>query len=72
MNIWDLEYSLIPASNWTPTILSKFPENIQDHLNLHYNDGPIGIGWHEEVGWYCLASGQGPFVVWNERGEVAV
>jgi len=31
--------------------------------------GPAGLGFHPELGWFVLCSGQGPFLAWSQRGD---
>lgn len=64
-NIHELERHMIPPDAWSGYILSKFPKDVQDELVS--KTSPMGIGHHNEIGWYCLGAGQGPFLIWAEK-----
>ena len=64
--IYELEDELIPSDKWDKELLSHFPEHIQESLS---GDKPVmlGLGYREDVGYFCLAAGQGPHLIWNEK-----
>lgn len=74
-----LEASLIPGNEWTEEKITNFPEDVQTKIRLcippYLKDDsgkailphPTGIGHNEEVGWFCLGVGQGPFIIWLEK-----
>jgi len=31
--------------------------------------GSVGIGYHDEVGWFILGGGQRPCLLYSEKGE---
>lgn len=63
--VFKLEKHLISPEKWTDEIIGIFPKEIQEDLRA--KDYPIGIGYYEETGWFCLASGQGPYIVWMQN-----
>ena len=64
-NIHTFEKFLIPSEYWTDAMLGNFPDEIK--RELQQNEYPMGIGHHNEVGWFCLGAGQGPFWVWTQK-----
>lgn len=52
--------------NWDTIPWDEVPLEMQGFKN---EDGyPIGAGRHPKFGWFVLASGQGPYIVWTECG----
>lgn len=68
--VWKLEEDLMPIEFWDD-YEHNFPDHVQKELGFSRlgMSAPIGIGWNEDTGWFCLCSGQGPFMAWSEKGE---
>ena len=53
--------------SWKNVPWDEVPEGMQEFKDEEYcrmQGGPIGIGKHPTLGWFVLACGQGPFVIW--------
>jgi hypothetical protein len=62
-----LERDLISPEKWQQ-LYNEMPNECREIVDNHsFDDGPIGIGRNEIYGWFILASGQGPFLVWKEK-----
>lgn len=75
ISVFQLEKRLIPFYEWV-NHKDKLPTNIWNMIANHMaaielygggSVGPLGLGFDDELGYYMLASGQGPFVVWMEK-----
>uniref|UniRef100_A0A6M3LTN5 Uncharacterized protein n=1 Tax=viral metagenome TaxID=1070528 RepID=A0A6M3LTN5_9ZZZZ len=64
-NAYTFEKFMIPSSCWSEEILSNFPDEIK--RDLKEGEYPMGIGYHNEAGWYCIMAGQGPAIVWCQH-----
>ena len=62
--VFSLEGNLINPNKWEEHKNNVPPEK---WALLHDESGPIGLGFTPETGYYIIASGQGPFVVWMEK-----
>lgn len=71
----ELENLLMPFEEWLPDVLTNFPDDVKEELEyiIRWDRGeethmphPTAIGFHPEYGWFCLGTGQGPFVIWIE------
>lgn len=63
--IKQLENDLINPRIWQH-LYSAMPDKCKEVV-----DGPpdcLGIGKNKEIGWYILGSGQGPHLLWSEKG----
>ncbi len=58
-----LEPYLIPPP-WSTDMIAKFPDHVR--LELRTKGAPVGLGYHNDYGWFALGTGQGPFVIWTE------
>lgn len=59
----DLEEYLISSERWDLEVPPEVRiEGIMDEVERY----PVGYGRHPEKGWFVLAAGQGPFLVWSE------
>jgi hypothetical protein len=68
--VFELEKCLIPFNDWENHY--KYLPDDKFIMLRDYNpqdEGPIGLGHHTIVGYFILASGQGPFLVWAEHEE---
>lgn len=63
----ELEDHLIPPAEWKDRY-EEMPLECKKIVDDD-EDIPIGIGYKEGKGWFVLASGQGPFVVWQEWND---
>jgi hypothetical protein len=62
----ELEQYLIVPDSWDK-ILHHIPNELHEEIR---NDGrgySIGVGYREDTGWFVLACGQGPCIIWMER-----
>lgn len=70
VNIFDLERKMIPFEEWNKHI-DRFPFEQQEWIRSHQKnphlEGPMGIGFTPETGYYVLFCGQGPGVGWIEK-----
>ncbi len=73
---FELEKHLIPPDKWDKDLISKFPENLRDEIeyNIRWSNGeekdmphPIGLGFREDIGYFMIGCGQGPFIIWSEK-----
>ncbi len=64
MNVFQLEKQMVSTEEWA-SISHNYPLRLQDEMKSL--EQPIGFGWDEEVGWFSLGSGQGPFLIWAEK-----
>jgi len=78
---WELEKDLIPSEDWTDEVIAHYPKGIQEELKVlragppwkQDSQGrtllphPTGVGFREDVGWFCIGCGQGPFIIWLEE-----
>lgn len=72
---FSLEKHMMSSEKWEGH-LHHFPDDVRKELeyNMRWQNGlekdmphPIGIGYREDVGWFCLGSGQGPFIIWKKK-----
>jgi len=64
--ICKLENDLIYPEKWK-SLYNKMPKECQKIVN-----GPpecIGIGKNKKLGWFIMGSGQGPCLLWSEKGD---
>lgn len=60
-----LEDDLISPEKWE-SLFDKMPKECQEATK---EGGCIGIGRNEKLGWFIMISGQGPCLVWQEKGR---
>jgi hypothetical protein len=61
----ELEGKMLQTSEW-----HKVPSHIIDTFHEEIEAGyPIGFGFDEDLGWFVLMCGQGPFLAWCERED---
>lgn len=58
-----LEKNIIPEKEW-----GAHPEIPQEYKNFIEGEYCTAIGFHPDLGYFIIASGQGPFVVTSQRG----
>lgn len=70
LNVFELESHGIPFKEWS-NHKDKLPQKIWGMLEEEIKNpsGPIMLAYKEGVGYYILASGQGPGVVWMENPQ---
>jgi hypothetical protein len=66
-----LERDLIGSDKWQDRY-DEMPPKVQRTVDRIAKDPwsegcSIGIGHNEEVGWFILGCGQGPFLIWIEK-----
>lgn len=67
MNIRNLEMQLINPNRWK-SFYNEMPKECKDVVdNPNQQGGPTGIGLSHTIGWFILASGQGPSLIWSEK-----
>jgi len=74
--VFELEGHLIPPNMWDEDLVLKFPEKLREEIrySIRWSNGEekdmphsIGLGFRDDVGYFMLACGQGPFIVWIEK-----
>lgn len=66
VSVFDIEDYLIPPDQWDTC---GAPEKAIKLVKEGRDDGyPSALANHPDWGWFVLESGQGPCVVWSERG----
>lgn len=68
-NPFRLERDLISSLKWKE-MYDQMPvqcQNEVDKMDKPWDGCSVGIGRNDEVGWFILGCGQGPFVIWIER-----
>ena len=63
----ELEEELISPDKWDNKLLDKIPREISDDIKNETTGGPTGIGYREDVGYFVIGCGQGPFIIWLEK-----
>lgn len=79
INVFKLEYFLL---DWDELkhYYREMPQECKNIFDLSlkcFNDkefmdkvgGPVGIGYHDEVGWFILGGDRGPCLLYSEKGE---
>ena len=75
LNVYELEQHLIKFDRWRK-ILKYYPQDIQGEAEyiIRWEQGlekhmphPLGLGYREDIGYFALATEQGPFIMWAEK-----
>jgi hypothetical protein len=68
---YSLEPFLIPIAEWNKSEIARIiPEDVRDGITDDIRNGcPVGVGCREDVGYFVLGTGQGPFIIWIENEE---
>ena len=68
INIFALEREMISRSKWR-SFYNEMPAECRKIIEKEKErpSGLIGLGHNEEVGYFVLMSGQGPFICWAEK-----
>jgi hypothetical protein len=67
LNPFRLERDLIRPDSWR-LYYDQMTTYCQHLIDIDAQQ--IGIGWNDEIGWFVLCCGQGPFLVWAEKENV--
>lgn len=63
-----LESKLIDPDQWD-TLYEQMPKHCQETVDrLRESPDCIGIGYYAEIGWFIVGAGQGPCLLWSEKG----
>lgn len=63
INVFELEKKLIKHDDFSNY---NIPKEVLDIYNDSEESGPTGIGYDDEIGFFILGSGQGPFLIWQQ------
>lgn len=50
---------------WSEEIISNFPEEFKEELR--HPEQPTAVGFRDDVGWFILGCGQGPFIIYKQK-----
>jgi hypothetical protein len=67
---WQLESFLIPKKQWRAhkgKLQSIMPKKYFDDFFVHTPQYPMGLGHHNEIGYFMLILGHVPYVEWTEK-----